>query len=95
MPYKYVVAVDSKGFNEAPAPIINAVKRLEIAAKASIRYGSFTSFNELLAVGYFEEGKMGVSRFLRCKNPLSILNFPSSSMTMAKRNLGQLSPPFR
>ena len=64
MPYKYVVAVDSKGFNEAPPPIINALKRLELSAKASVYDGSFTSFNELLAVGYFEEGKMGVGRFL-------------------------------
>ncbi|MCJ1383484.1 hypothetical protein MMC17_006598 [Xylographa soralifera] len=59
MPYKYIVAVDSKGFNEAPAPVISALKRLEWGAKASVRDGSFLSFNELLAVGYFEEGKMG------------------------------------
>ncbi|MCJ1286510.1 hypothetical protein MMC26_005856 [Xylographa opegraphella] len=59
MPYKYVVAVDSKAFSEAPAPIISALKQLQLAAKVSVHDGSFTSFNELLAVGYFEEGKMG------------------------------------
>ncbi|MCJ1433561.1 hypothetical protein MMC27_002924 [Xylographa pallens] len=59
MPYKYVVAVDSKAFSAAPTPIINALKRLNSAAKAAICDGSFVSFNELLAVGYFEAGKMG------------------------------------
>ena len=61
MPYKYVVAVDSKGFNEAPPPIISALKRLEWAASASVH--TFKTFNELLAVGYFEDGKMGVCQF--------------------------------
>ncbi|MCJ1400048.1 hypothetical protein MMC11_003251 [Xylographa trunciseda] len=59
MPYKYVVAVDSKGFNEAPAPIIDALKSLEWAARQSVHDNTFKSFNELLAVGYFEDGKMG------------------------------------
>ncbi|MCJ1389057.1 hypothetical protein MMC18_001911 [Xylographa bjoerkii] len=59
MPYKYVVAVDSKGFSEAPPPIIHALKGLEWAAHKSVQDKTFKAFNELLAVGYFEDGKMG------------------------------------
>ena len=92
MPYKYVVAVDSKAFSSAPTPIISALKRLNSAAKAAVCDAPFVPFNELLAVGYFEAGKMGVSRFLGCFC-LSILTLPSSFMTMVRRNLGQQSPP--
>ncbi|KAI9804405.1 MAG: hypothetical protein M1825_001304 [Sarcosagium campestre] len=59
MPYKYVVDVDSKGFDEAPRPIIRALRRMTWAGQESILDGSFQKFNELLAVGYFEEQKMG------------------------------------
>lgn len=62
MPYKYVVAVDSKGFREAPKEILRALHRLTWAGEQSVTDGSFNKFNELLTVGYFEEQKMGVSR---------------------------------
>ena len=61
MPYKYVVAVDSKSFAEAPVEILSAMQRLGWAAKSTIPHGTLQSFNEVLAVGYFESNKMGVS----------------------------------
>ncbi len=65
MPYKYIVAVDSKPFSEAPDLILNVLHRLQWAAGQTHAAddGSFTGFNELLAVGYLEEQKMGVSIF--------------------------------
>lgn len=62
MPYKYVVAVESKSFGDAPAGIIDALQRLTWAGKRTVQDGAFEEFNELLAVGYFQNGKMGVSR---------------------------------
>ncbi|KAI9884066.1 MAG: hypothetical protein M1823_004156 [Watsoniomyces obsoletus] len=61
MPYKYIVAVDSKPFSEAPDLILNVLHRLQWAANQTHAAddGPFGGFNELLAVGYLEEQKMG------------------------------------
>lgn len=63
MPYKYVVSVDSKGFNEAPDEILRALGRLSWATeKAVVDTGDkFLPPNELLMLGYFEDMKIGVS----------------------------------
>lgn len=53
--------VDSKGFSEAPHEILESVRRMTWAGKYFITDGSFVDFNELLAVGYMEKCKMGVS----------------------------------
>lgn len=63
MPYKYVVAVDSKSFREAPREVLRALHRLTWAGEQCVTDGSFRKFNELLTVGYFQEQKMGVSRY--------------------------------
>ncbi|KAI9811317.1 MAG: hypothetical protein M1826_003206 [Phylliscum demangeonii] len=59
MPYKYVVAVDSKSFAEAPPVILHALHRMVWAGRESIHDGTFAGFNELLTVGYYEDQKMG------------------------------------
>ena len=61
MPYKYVVPTDSAPFNEAPEPILEALRRMLWAGQHIIPNSQFEAFNELLAVGYFEGMKMGVS----------------------------------
>ena len=61
MPYKYVVPTHSAPFNEAPAPILEALRRMLWAGQHAVPEGAFQAFNELLAVGYFEGMKMGVS----------------------------------
>ncbi|KAI9756288.1 MAG: hypothetical protein M1815_003872 [Lichina confinis] len=58
MPYKYIVSVDSKSFSEAHPTIMNVLHRLSWAAQKVVHDGSFTEFNELLAVGYFEDQRM-------------------------------------
>lgn len=58
MPYKYVVNVDKKRFDEAPKVITNALGRLRWAAK-QIAGDDAQLPNELLAVGYFEKMAMG------------------------------------
>ncbi|OQD65990.1 hypothetical protein PENPOL_c005G09227 [Penicillium polonicum] len=61
MPYKYVVSVDSKGFDEAPNDMLQALGRLSWATeKAVICSGDeYLPPNELLTLGYFEEMKIG------------------------------------
>ncbi|QQK43144.1 Oxoglutarate/iron-dependent dioxygenase [Penicillium digitatum] len=61
MPYKYVVSVDSKGFDEAPNDMLQALGRLSWATeKAVISSGDkYLPPNELLTLGYFEEMKIG------------------------------------
>lgn len=61
MPYEYVVDVEQRGFRDAPPAILTALHRCEWAATRSLGHGTFQPFNELLAIGYFEAGKMGVS----------------------------------
>jgi hypothetical protein len=62
MPYKYVVAVDSKGFNEAPPVIMRALGRLSWATEQAVTAAGdpFLQPNELLTLGYFEDMSIGV-----------------------------------
>ena len=59
MPYKYVISVDSKGFDEAPVEIMFALGRLDWATRKAVGTGARKP-NELLAVGYFQDMSMGV-----------------------------------
>lgn len=61
MPYKYVVAMDSKGFSEAPSPIMDALNHLTWAGKDAVTDGSFRPFNELLCLAYMEDQAISVS----------------------------------
>ena len=85
MHYKYVVAVGSKSFKEAPLPVIDALHRLNWAAEHSVGGDQFKEFNELLAVGYFEGSAMNVcikSSVLRFRtNAHADLNSNSTMMT--------------
>ena len=81
MPYKYVVEVDSKSFGGAPQPILDALQRLTWAGKRTVGDGTFREFNELLAVGYFEEGKMDVSS----TEPLTFYFFHAESSVIVSR----------
>lgn len=62
MPYEYVVATDTKAFSDAPPAVMTALESLEWAAARAVEDNSFEIFNELLAVGYFQDSKMGVSQ---------------------------------
>ena len=96
MPYKYVVDVDSKGFNEAPDPILRALHRLTWAGEQAVTDGTFRKFNELLTVGYFEDQKMGVScRGVAPRPGISLLQLTIYSIMMMERKvLGPPSPPY-
>ncbi|KAJ5794631.1 hypothetical protein N7457_001230 [Penicillium paradoxum] len=61
MPYKYVVSVDSKGFDEAPNDMLRALGRLSWATEQAVRSTGDTYLppNELLTLGYFENMKIG------------------------------------
>ena len=90
MPYKYVVSVDSKGFDEAPNDMLQALGRLSWATeKAVISTGDVhLPPNELLALGYFEEMKIGVSQSCEFENMLlswAKLSSLSSTMTASPR----------
>ena len=61
MHYKYVVAVRSRAFKEAPPLVLNAREMLEWAGKFVVGDKESTRFNELLAIGYYEKQKMNVS----------------------------------
>lgn len=61
LPYEYIVDVDSKGFRDAPPPILRALHRLSWAGKECVTDGSFQKFNELLAIGYMEDQSISVS----------------------------------
>lgn len=60
-PYKFVVAQSTRGFNEAPAVIMKALKRLTWAGEQTLMdVGEpFQPFNELLSIGYFEDSHIG------------------------------------
>lgn len=63
MPYKYVVSVDSKGFDEASDEVLRALGRLTWATEMAVTSAGdeFLSPNELLMLGYLEGMKIGVS----------------------------------
>ena len=60
MPYKFIVAVDSKPFKGAPQVIMDGLNMLTWAGKYTVSEPEFLQFNELLALGYFEEQAIGV-----------------------------------
>lgn len=64
MPYKYVVSVDSKGFDQAPGEILQALGRLSWASEKAVTESGdkYMPPNELLLLGYFEDMKIGVTR---------------------------------
>ena len=60
LPYKYVVAVDSKAFADVPPELLNVLKRGSWAAKLTVPgEQDLAPFNEILTVGYLESDKMG------------------------------------
>ena len=65
LPYKYIVAIDSRAFSEAPKAITNALNHLTWAGKTLITDGSYRPFNELLCLGYMEKQEIGVCLFDR------------------------------
>ena len=65
LPYKYIVAIDSRSFSEAPKAITNALNHLNWAGKTAITDGSYRPFNELLCLGYMEKQEIGVCPFDR------------------------------
>lgn len=73
MPYKYVVSVDSKGFDEASDDILRALGRLTWATEQAVSNAGnrFLPPNELLLLGYLEKMKIGV-RSLRVENDNAI-----------------------
>lgn len=62
LPYDYVVshADNSTPFHAAPTQIREVLRRVTWAAQHVIDEQDINPFNEVLAVGYFEGGKMGV-----------------------------------
>ena len=77
MPYKYVVSVASKAFNEACPPILRAMGRLTWASKQAVLAAGDTFFppNEMLLLGYLEDMRIGVrtSFLLPFSSPAKIL----------------------
>lgn len=71
MPYKYIVAVDSKSFSEAPQVIMDGLANLTWAGRKAVTDGApgamYQDCNELLALGYFEKQSMSVGLPLRSK----------------------------
>lgn len=73
MPYKYIVAVDSKGFSEAPSVIMKGLKHLTDAGRKTVSKvdgvngATYQNCNELLALGYFEKQSISVSLPLRSR----------------------------
>ncbi|KAL4922811.1 hypothetical protein BDW62DRAFT_3143 [Aspergillus aurantiobrunneus] len=61
LPYKFVVAVDSRGFNEACDPILRTLGRLTWATKNAVASQGGTALdpNEVLLLGYVEGQKIG------------------------------------
>ncbi|RAH46778.1 uncharacterized protein BO95DRAFT_101909 [Aspergillus brunneoviolaceus CBS 621.78] len=60
-PYKYVVSVASKGFNEASDEVLRALGRLTWATQQAVTSAgdAFLPPNELLLLGYMEDMKIG------------------------------------
>lgn len=73
MPYKYIVAVDSKGFSEAPSVIMKGLKYLTDAGRKTVSMvdgvdgATYQNCNELLALGYFEQQSISVGLPLRSR----------------------------
>jgi hypothetical protein len=80
MPYKYVVSVDSKGFDQAPAEIMYALGRLSWATKQAVGEEAVAP-NELLTLGYFDKMSIGVCQSPQILYHLVLTEF-SSMMTV-------------
>lgn len=76
MPYKYIVSVDSKGFDEAADEMLRALGRLTWATEKAVTDSGdeFLPPNELLTLGYFDEMKIGVSHYFGDRSFLLIRN---------------------
>ncbi|KAK4695373.1 hypothetical protein P7C71_g2375, partial [Lecanoromycetidae sp. Uapishka_2] len=59
MLYKYVVSQDNTALKDAPAVIQNALGRMTWAGRHHANGADFLPYNEVLALGYFEQGKIG------------------------------------
>ena len=69
LPYKYIVAIDSRSFRDAPKAIMGALNRLNWAGKHAITDGSYRPFNELLCLAYMEKQEIGVNPFYHLRLP--------------------------
>ena len=61
MPYDYIAVADSAPFSEAPDAILRALNRITWAGDHATKGSPHKPRNELLAVGYMEDMRMGVS----------------------------------
>lgn len=61
MPYNYIVGQENTALEDAPAVIKNALGRMTWAGRHYANGADFVPYNEVLALGYFEGGKIGVS----------------------------------
>ena len=92
-PYKYVAAVNTTAFKDAPEVIILGLSRLIWAAAIAARGGHVDLFNELLLVAYMAEMQMGVSPRISFETCGHLLMSFSGMMTV-KPALGQLLLPY-
>lgn len=90
MPYKYIVSVDSKGFDEASDEMLRALGRLTWATERAVSDSGdrFLPPNELLTLGYFDEMKIGVCVYAESR----ILLTQTSIMMMANPHLALRLP---
>ncbi|TGO51579.1 hypothetical protein BCON_0158g00050 [Botryotinia convoluta] len=61
-PYKFLVAHEANSFEDAPVPILQAMQRMTWAGRQAFsgkEDAEFTPFNEVLALGYFENMHIG------------------------------------
>ena len=70
LPYDYIVSHedDSTPFYTAPTQIREVLRRVTWAAQHIVDEQDINPFNEVLAVGYFEGGRMGVGTSSQTKS---------------------------
>lgn len=107
--YKFGVSVQSKGFDEAPDAILQAVQRLKWAGQTAVPmaaqfiestgltgadiHDANVDFNECLSLGYMEEDRIKVSSYLLRRQGFNTDILPSTT-TMARRSSDLLSRPY-
>ena len=76
LPYDYIVshADNSTPFHAAPTLIREVLRRMTWAAQHVVDEQDINPFNEVLALGYFEGGKMGVGTSSQTKVTLLFLS---------------------
>ena len=84
MPYKYILDVESTPFEEAPPFLMTAMQRLRWAG-SHVGQSEDEQFNEMLAVGYYADGKMGVSNSFTSIPSIGRLSDAFDSTTMMGR----------